>query len=189
MEMFRPFSAYRIVATVLIGILVAGSGFPAPAWPQEKGHGVIRGVLYAADENTPLADARVIAVNVRTGAQYPSNPTTQNGTYEVTDLPGGTYDLVVEVAGGIFIADNLVDLASNEALSLSYTVQPQRPANRAVTGLKQPQGSVVVVGSTIAKPNFWTSPKGLTLLGVVAAGVGYVIANNNNDKNGSSSTP
>src|SRR5262245_15391623 len=88
----------------------AGEGAKTPA---PEGLGVVRGLLFKEDEVTRLAGATVTAVNVQTGRRYVSNHTGENGAYEVLSLPAGTYDLVIDSAGRIYVTEALVDLAES----------------------------------------------------------------------------
>jgi len=44
-----------------------------------------------------------------------------------------------------------------ESVSKSYSVQPQRPANRKIAKMPAPKGSATLVGEMELKPPFWTS--------------------------------
>lgn len=189
-----PAMARRSLAASVAICLAFGPGFVTPARAQsaaeEIGHGAIRGTLYQADEKTPLSGAKVIAINVRTGRQFTSEPTGENGSYAVTGLTGGTYDVIVEVGGNLFVVDNIVDLSPGEGVSRSFAVQPQRPANRKIAKMPMPQGSATPIGETAATPHFWSSTSGKVLLGVLAAGAAVAIYNaTKNDDNASPSSP
>ena len=186
--------ARRTLAVVVMVSLAFGPGFIAPVQAQsaaeEIGHGSIRGTLFQSDEKTPLAGAKVIAINVRTGRQFTSEPTTEGGAYAVTGMTGGTYDVVVEVGGNLFVVDNIVDLSPGEGVSRSFSVQPQRPANRKISKLPMPQGSATPIGESVATPHFWTSTSGKVLIGVLAAGAAVALYNGlKNDDNASPSSP
>lgn len=185
--------ARRTMAAVVTISLVLGPGFVAPAHAQsaaeEIGHGAIRGTLYQADEKTPLAGGKVIAINVRTGRQFTSEPTTDNGAYSVTGLTGGTYDVIVEVGGNLFVVDNIVDISPGEGVSRSFSVQPQRPANRKIAKMPVPQGSATPIGETAIDAPFWSSTGGKVLIGVLAAGAAAALYNGLKSNNASPSSP
>ena len=172
-------TARPLLAVVVMISFALGPGLSAPraaqSPPAETGHGSIHGTLYQTDESTRLAGAKVTAINVRTGRQYTSDVTTDNGNYGVEGLPAGTYDVVIEVAGSLFVADHILDLGPGEGLSKSYSVQPQRPANRAIAKLPPPKGSATVVGETAVQAPFWTSPGGKTLIAILSAGAALAI--------------
>jgi hypothetical protein len=189
----RLATSRRILAAIMTLSLVLGPGFVPPAGAQdaaeEVGHGAIRGTLYQADEKTPLAGGKVIAINLRTGRQFTSEPTGENGSYAVTGLTGGTYDVVVEVGGNLFVVDNIVDLAPGEGVSRSFSVQPQRPANRKIAKMPMPKGSATPIGETAIDAPFWSSTGGKVLIGVLAAGAAAAIYNATKDDNASPSSP
>jgi len=189
----RLATSRRTLAAVVTLSLVLGPGFVPPAGAQdaaeEVGHGAIRGTLFQADEKTPLAGAKVIAINLRTGKQVTSEPTGENGSYAVTGLTGGTYDVVVEVGGNLFVVDNIVDLAPGEGVSRSFSVQPQRPANRKIAKMAMPKGSATPIGETAIDAPFWSSTGGKVLIGVLAAGAAAAIYNATKDDNASPSSP
>jgi len=159
------------------------------AQADETGRGSIHGSLYQSDQKESLAEAKVTAINVRTGKQYTSNVTSGNGNYDITGLPAGTYDVVIEIAGSIFVADHILDVGQGESVSKSYSVQPQKPANRTVSKLPAPTGSATVVGEMELEPPFWSTTKGKVLIGVLAVGVGVAIYSIANDDNASPSSP
>jgi hypothetical protein len=190
------------LAAVLLLNLAAGPMLAVPAAAQADQGGAIRGVLYQQDGRGKLGGAKALAVDVKTGKQYSSGVTGDVGSYEITGLPAGTYDLAIDVGGDIYIADNLIELAPGQKLSLSYSVQPRRPANRSVRGLKEPKGAAGVVGifkgtgmaNAFAKQagaTFWQSPGGVVLLTVLGAGAAVAIYNaiDDDDKDASPSSP
>lgn len=192
----RPLAtARRVMAVVVTLFLGVGPGFSVPGSAQspspEIGHGSIRGTLYQADEQTALAGAKVTAINVLTGRQYASEVTMDNGDYLVDGVPAGTYDLVIEVGGNLFVADHLVDLGPNESVSHSYSVQPEKPAGRVVPKMPVPKGSAELVGEAkVPAGVFWKTPGGIVLLSVLGAGAVAVIVNNIGHKDrGSPSAP
>lgn len=165
---------------------------------QEGGAG-LHGVIYQMDGSAKYAGAKVTAINVKTRKQYVSNVTGEDGSYEISGMPAGSYDVAIDTGGGIFIADNLVDLNQNQRLSVSYSVQPMRPANRKVAGLEPPKGSATPVGSfrgsgdavgdlTGGARSFWRSPGGIVLISVLVVGAALAIGNSG-DSNASPSAP
>ena len=187
-------TARGALALVVSSVLIFGPSITAARAAQgmskeDVGHGSVHGSLYEPDEKGPLADAKVTAINVRTGKQYTSNVTTHNGNYDINGLPAGTYDIVIEVAGGVFVTDHIIDIGPGESVSKSYSVQPQRPANRVIPKMPAPKGSATVVGETELKPPFWTSTGGKVLIGVLGAGAAAAIYNAASNNNASPSSP
>lgn len=191
----HPLATTRQLLAVVVTICLAfGPGFAAYGAAQspstEIGHGSFRGTLYQADEKTALAGAKVTAINVRTGKQYSSEITAKNGDYLVDGVPAGTYDLVIEVGGNLFVVDNIMDLSPNESVTHSFAVQPERPASRTISRMAKPKGSATPVGeSAPAVSNFWRTPGGITLIAVLGAGAAAAIINNAHKDKASPSTP
>lgn len=191
MTTWRHSTAGAAISLALVILLATGPGMSVPLAADD--HGAIHGTLFQADEKTPLAGAKVSVINVTTGQKFTSNVTGENGSYEVSGLPGGTYDVVIEIDGTVFVADNLVDLKPNDTMSLSYNVLPQRPANRVVKGEPKPQGAAEAVGSAGEAPTrhrgFWRRADGIVLISVLVVGAAVLIANNGDDEKASPSAP
>jgi len=156
--------------------LLLGPAFTAPLRADE-GLAAIRGILFKSDETSRLAGARVTAINVATGRRYLSNHTGDNGAYEIAALPAGIYDLAIEADERLYVTDNLVDLAENQRLYLSFAIYPQGAASRdvgrgeakmtftdpsAVPQPTQPQKA--------KKKGFWNSAGGIALVTILVAG-------------------
>ena len=192
----RRFTTARSsVAVVVTTCLALGPGFSdllsAQSPAAETGHGSIRGTLYQTDESTRLAGAKVTAINVRTGKQYVSEVTSDNGDFEVERLPAGTYDVVIEVNGSVFVADHILDLGPGESVSRSYSVQPQRPANRAIAKMPPPKGSATVVGESAPQETFWKTTRGKVVIALLSAGAAVAVyeATKSSKNEASPSTP
>lgn len=186
------------LAIFLAFSMMLAPGVAIPTAAQEGAAG-LHGVLYQMDGSTKFAGAKVTAINVKTRKQYVSNVTAEDGSYEVSGMPAGTYDIAIDTGEGMYVADNLVDLNQNQRLSVSYSVQPMRPANRKLAGLEPPKGSATPVGAfrgsgdaagelTGGGRSFWRSPGGIVLISVLAVGAALAI-NNRGDSNASPSAP
>jgi len=185
-------SALAVVVMTCLALGPALTDLHADQSPMaETGHGSIRGTLYQTDESTRLAGAKVTAINVRTGKQYVSEVTSDNGDYEVENLPAGTYDVVIEAGGSIFVADHILDLGPGESLSRSYSVQPQRPANRAIAKMPPPKGSATLVGESAPQETFWKTTRGKAVIVLLSAGAAVAVyeATKSNKNEASPSTP
>jgi len=195
-------SVLRRVRPTLAGLLALGMllspGAAVPVAAQD-GHAGLHGVVYQADASGRYVGAKVIAINVKTRKEYVSNVTDDNGAYEIDGLPGGTYDIAIDTGEGLYLADNLVDLSEHQDLSVSYSVQPMRPANRKLAGMQSPKGSATPVGAfrgtgdaagelSGGGRSFWKSPGGIVLLSVLVVGAALAVKNHN-DSNASPSAP
>jgi len=105
----------------------------------------VRGFLLQNDEATRIAGATVTVIDVRTGARHTRNISGDNGAYEITGLPAGTYDLGIEVAGAVYVTDSLVEVAEGQTVTLSFSLQPKDP-NRKLAGTSTtPQGTAIAL--------------------------------------------
>ena len=189
-------SVRSAVAKVLVLWLAFGPGLAVSALAQEGG-GAIHGFLYLEDGVRKIGGGKVIAIDISTGKHYESNTTGENGAYEITDLPAGTYDVVMQ-AMGVYIVETLVDLAEGQHLTLSLSRQPGTPPERRIAGMETPEGRAVpttalpaVTAPTAGPSSFWKSTPGIVLLSVLGAGAALAIVNavNDDDRDASPSSP
>jgi len=145
--------------------------------PAHEGLGTIRGVLFKEDETTRLAGATVTTINVRTGRRYVSNFTGDNGAYEVSGLPAGTYDIAIDAAARVYVTDSLIDLAENQRLYLSFAVRaptgagPDTPLFQGGAKLTFTDPSAVPQASgAAARRSFWKRPGGIAIISILVAG-------------------
>ncbi len=138
---------HRLLSMVLVLSCALGPLSMVPALAAGEGTSGVRGLLYEADGSTRLPAARVLAINVTTNERYESNLTGSNGSYEIQGMPAGTYDIVVESGGKIFVVDNLVTLARGQRVTISLSVEPRKPSMRRIEGMADPSGTAQFVGS------------------------------------------
>jgi hypothetical protein len=145
---------------------------PAPA-----GLGAIRGVVYRDDDTTRVTGATVTAINVKTGRRYTSNFTGENGAYEVTGLPAGTYDVAIDSGSTVYVTDNLVELAESQRLYLSYAVSGGTPTGadtpifKGGAKLTFTDPNSVPAAAPAGKKSFWKRPGGIAIISVLVVGV------------------
>jgi len=173
---------YRLLSILLIVSCALGPLTITPALAAGEGNSGIRGLLYEADVSTRLPAARVIAINVTTDERFESNLTGSNGSYEITEMPAGTYDIVVESGGRLFVVNNLVDLARGQRITISLSVEPRKPAMRHIEGLADPAGSAEFVGlppgggaGAPGGESFLKTPGGIVLTIALAIGAAILI--------------
>ena len=152
-----------------------------PALAAGEGTSGIRGLLYDVDGSTRLPAARVIAVNVATSEYYESNLTGSNGSYEIKGMPAGTYDIVVESGGKIFVVNNLVTLERGQRVTVSLSVEPRKPSMRRIEGMADPSGTAQIVGPSPGGTGpagdgpFLKSPGGKVLVTALSIAAALVI--------------
>jgi len=170
-------AAWLAAAPLAVMAAAAEGAGEASKTPAHEGLGIIRGVLFKEDEVTRLSGATVTAINVQTGRRYVSNFTGDNGAYEVSGLPAGTYDIAIDAAARVYVTDGLIDLAENQRLYMSFAVRA--PSGAAADGplfkggakltFTDPNAVSQASGST-GKKSFWKRPGGIAIISILVAG-------------------
>jgi hypothetical protein len=179
--MRAPSSSFHGCLVACLALWLAlGPGAAGPLGAAD-GPGVMRGVLFRQDETTRLSGATVTAINVRTGRRYLSNHTGDNGAYEITGLPAGTYDLAIESADRVYVTDILVELAEAQRVYLSFALQPRgEAAGHAEARMTFTDPSAVPQPArepAAKKKGFWRGAGGIAIISILVAGtVGAGIA-------------
>ncbi len=198
----------RARSGIAVFVLLAMALGPAVSTPilAENGGAGVRGFLLQNDEVTRIAGAKVTVIDVRTGDRYSSNITGDNGAYEVTGIPAGTYDLGIEVSGAVYVTDSLVEVSDGQLVTLSFTLQPKDPNRKLAGTATTPQGTAKalafdssVAGASAASAAssaasgavtpWYQTWWGITAYSVAGAGVLYWIFDDDDDDNRSSSQP
>ena len=171
-----------------------------------ENNGAVRGFLLQNDEATRIAGAKVTVIDVRTGDRHTSNVTGDNGAYEITGLPTGTYDLGIEVAGAVYVTDSLVEVGEGQTVTLSFTLQPKEPNRKLAGTATTPQGtaSALTFDSTAAGASAASATSAAasgavtpwyqtwwayTIYGVGGAGILYAALKDDDDPPRSASQP
>ncbi len=173
-------SIHRFLATLLVLCFAIG---PLPLTPAARAanNGMLRGILYESDGDTRLPAARAIAINVTTGERFESNLTGSNGAYEIKGMPEGTYDVVIESGGRLFVVENLIDLKDGQSITISFSVDPRAPSMRRIEGLIDPAGTAFPIGKELGAPgaagggSIMKSPGGIISLVVLTIGAAIVL--------------
>jgi len=172
----------------------------------QNGGGGVRGFLLQNDEATRIAGAKVTVIDVRTGDRHTSNITGDNGAFEISGLPAGTYDLGIEVAGAVYVTDSLVEVGEGQMVTLSFTLQPKEPNRKLAGTATTPQGtanaltfdgsaagasaaSATSAAASGAVTPWYATWWGITIESVVGAGILYWAFDDDDDPNRSASQP
>lgn len=156
MSLHKP--TMRIVAAALVLTLPAAFT-PVPA---ASTLATVSGHIVASGSVKPVAGARVHVADRQTGKIYTSEPTRDDGSFAVSNLPSAAYEMAVESNGGLYRVDKPFKLAAGEARKVNLAIEPNaQPASGTATpassGKKSGGGvwsspalaSVIVVGSAI----------------------------------------
>ncbi len=148
----------------------------------------LKGKVTAADRKTPLAGARVHAI-AKDGRVVTSMPTDAKGRYELRGVPAGTYRLAVSTDEGVYTAESEVGIASASNFTVNLATIPAEAARGTIPGMDlSPRGYAAIVNGNNKKP-FWSSAKGIILIGVTAAVLGLILSNSDGDDEPKSISP
>jgi hypothetical protein len=160
----------RLLASVAIAALPA-AWIPTPAEPLAAG---LTGVIRGADR-TPLAGARLLAAHTAKGRVYRSAPSSNEGSFTLSELEPGSYALAVETDGGVYLVRD----------SLPLVAGVQRTVQISVGAEPFSDGESPVAGHASAgqAANIWNNPlsAGALVLGIAIV-VGVLINNATDDE-------
>lgn len=131
----------------------------------------ISGKILSPDKITPVAGAIVKAAEMESKKVYESQATAENGFYEITGLPKGTYDIAVQAEKGLYAVNKLLNVGEIESHSVSLVLN-ENPENPKEEKGEKPEGTEAKKG----KPGFWNNPLTATLAVVgIAVVLGFAI--------------
>jgi hypothetical protein len=107
----------RLPALALVGTLAV----PWPALSAGPPTATLEGVIRTASR-TPLAHAKLLAVDVERGAVHRSELTTAEGQFTLADLAPGTYELAVETEGGLYLVATRLELLAGVRRSVQVAL-------------------------------------------------------------------
>jgi hypothetical protein len=155
----------RLLAAVAIAAL-SGGWLPAVA---DSGLAELRGVIRSA-ERTPLADVRLLAADPEQAKVYRSEPTSEDGSFTLSGLEPGTYELAVAADGGLYLVEEPLYLVAGvkRTVQIAVGIEPAGDAGDATPSDPASRPA----------PSFWDNPltAGAVVLG--AAVVVGVLVNN-----------
>jgi hypothetical protein len=192
------------IAVAVVLIMAFGPAVTTPVLAQGGGGGV-RGFLMQDDQVTRITGAKVTVIDVRTGERHSSNITGDNGAYEITGLPAGTYDLGIEIGGAVYVTDSLVEVGEGQMVTLSFTLQPKEPNRKLAGTTATPQGTAAALtydstaggaaaaaaagGAAAGSTPWYATWWGITIETLAAAGFLYWAFDDDEDDNRSASQP
>ena len=112
---------FKLVATVVIASLQA---LMIPAIAADPGSSV-NGSILSAGTDAPLAGAKLHLGDPLTGEIYTSEPSDQDGNFELTNVPASTYEVAVESNGGLYLVQSPLKLAPGQAQAVNLAINPQ----------------------------------------------------------------
>lgn len=147
--MLRRRLAGKIVAVVLISAL-HWAALPAATPPST---GSIAGHVLSADSQAPLAGVQVHLADSRTGEIRTSSPTSADGSFSVAGLQPSSYELAVQSAGGVYLADGALRLDSGQKRNVQVAINAQIAPSPAEKSSGRRRGA-----------GWWNNPLAATLI-------------------------
>jgi len=155
-----------------------------------QGEGQIKGRV-TGTETTALAGATIIAYHLSTETVFRSKVTDGKGNFTIDGLPYGYFDVAVQTADGLFVADQVVNVPPSGKVSMSMALvvgTTGESAPRGFAGLDQAAAGVAQVDSK-KSGSFWKSSKGIAVLGGIGGVVLLAIALSGSDDDASPTFP
>jgi len=190
------FKAVRFLTALSLGLCLALQ--PAllaqePAQePAPTGNSSLLGKIESFD-GKPMPGVRVLAYHLSSEAVYRSELTGSKGDYEIEGLPFGYFDLAVETDAGLFVANQVVNVAPAGKTSVSMTLATSAqaaagdPPARVFPGASQEPSGVAAVSEKASGRDFWRSPKGVAIIAGGGALVLLAIAGGSSSSNDNAS--
>lgn len=160
---------YRSFSMVLVSLLVV-TAMPAPFAAEADRGSTLSGRVYSA-AGIGVSGASVLAYHLSTEQLFTSDPTAVGGQYSLSGLPYGYFDIAVRTADGIFVADQVINIAPAAKSMLTLTLSPfgaGEPSGveepRAFPGTEEVPIGIARVSEKLRGAEFWRSKKGVSIL-------------------------
>ena len=186
----------RKIASLLVVLSIACTGAPS-SWAQEtpaepaRTTASVEGRIFGPDRVTPIPGAVVRAVRGDGVQVYSSAPADERGNYSLQHLAPGSYDIVVEVADGVFLVERTLSITEPKDYSLSLATVPAENVEKTVPAVNKPVKGYAwtLEGKGPKAAGFWRTPGGIALIAGGVVGAALALGGGGNGHKGSSSTP
>ncbi len=164
--MAQPKLNARLLAVAVVLSLQAPLVSTVSTLAAEPPTALITGVLRSATDHSPMAGARLLVSDRKTGEISRSDETGSDGSFVIADLNSGEYDLAVEVDGGLFVIRTPIYLVGGVKRTVQIAV-----------------GVAETADATEAKASAWDNPAaaGAMVLGLAIL-VGAAVKNLTEDE-------
>ncbi len=170
----RHISARWLAQAVIVSLL--GPVLPAAAKPATA---TLSGVIRSAEDQTPLAGARILVADRENAEVTRSEWTAADGNFSIAELDPGRYDLAVEVQGGLYLIRAPIDLVPGVKRAVQIAV-----------GIVEPEDDKTDNENTRAPlASAWDNPvaAGAIVLGLAIL-IGVLVKNATDDEVASTAT-
>lgn len=140
--------------TIIFLTLLAftASFFPIAA-VEAQAKGGLQGFVFGPDKKTPIQEAVVMLRSTDDNREFQSTPTPQNGSYQINDLPEGTYVAGIKIGEDTYNVSGFVKVAGGKISIASFYIhkEDKKAAPVPVKGFfAKPLGIALAVAGTIA---------------------------------------
>jgi hypothetical protein len=156
---------------VALALILATMPVPLAQETAAAGSSELSGRILSYPDGAEVAGATLLAYHLSTEQLFTSDPTSGGGQYSLTGMPYGYFDLAVETAEGIFVADQVVNIAPSATSVLTLTLVPFGAGaqgsvadRRSFPGTEDDPIGVARVEEKLRGADFWSSKKGVALL-------------------------
>jgi hypothetical protein len=194
-QVLRRSASFLITLLLVFSLIQAGS---PSIWAQQgvSGQGPqtasIEGRVFGPDRVTPLPGAVVRAVRGDGVQVYSSLPSDEKGNFSMSNVPPGSYDIVVEMPDGVFLVERTLSISEPKAYSLSLATVPAENVTKKVPAVDKPVKGYAwtLEGKGPKAGGFWRTPGGIAIIAGGAVGLAALALSGGSDNNkGSNSTP
>jgi len=116
---------HSLAAKVLASVLIVS--MQALLVPASAGDGTasLAGMVVSSETAAPLTGVRLHAGDPKTGEVFTAQPTPEDGSFNLAALPAASYQLAVEMAGGLYVVETPVKLSPGQAQTVTVAINPQ----------------------------------------------------------------
>ena len=158
--MNRYGATQRILAA---GLILSLQAFLAPSFAGTATASLTGRVVHAGAQ-VPIGSGKVHVGDPRTG-QIATTDLSREGTFTVSGLAPGTYELAVETGGVVNVASNPVLLGPDQNKAVQISVDPKM----AQTGPDGPPADPAATSNKKTGTTFWNNPLTATAIVVLSA--------------------
>jgi hypothetical protein len=120
----------------------------------------LSGTVLSSETQAPLQGVKLHVGDPKTGKIYSSAATGEDGGFELSELPGATYELAVESDGGLYLVGTPVTLAPGQSSNVNVAINKEMA--------KSPQSAAGKKGGT----SIWNNPG---MAAVIVVGSAFVL--------------
>lgn len=166
-----------LAALLTLCLLLQPALLAATAEDSAGGLSTILGQVLGRDGKTPAVGAVVHVYHLSSEGTFSSAPVASNGKFEVSGLPYGYFDIAVETSAGLFVADQVANVAPSTKVVLTLSLADFAPGSEADERRVFPGSDATSVGvarvvQKAGSGSFWKSRAGL---GVMIGGGGAAL--------------